>query len=252
MSWPLTTDLSVGFFLKHDAVCKDLGAAPLDSLLVQNAESGVRAAAQNPVTNASGLIQFMPSILKGLGWTKSPEDFRALTAVDQLPYVFRYFNAHRGKLTTAQRIYVAVFLPALIDDATSDDYVLSARGGKLGWAYAANAVFDSNRDYVITLGELGEAIRRNARGKRWEEIYWRATGSGPSLVELADYGLRTTMGIQQALARLGFNPGPLDGFAGPSTTHALLSFQVAKGITADGIPGPVTRDALRLALAASP
>ena len=49
--------------------------------------------------------------------------------------------------------------------------------------------------------------------------------------------------LQVALRAHGFDPGPVDGVRGPSTTGALLRFQRAKGLVPDGKVGPVTRRA---------
>lgn len=50
--------------------------------------------------------------------------------------------------------------------------------------------------------------------------------------------------LQQILADLGFYSGPLDGRFGPLTRGAVLSFQRASGLVADGIVGPATWEAL--------
>lgn len=50
--------------------------------------------------------------------------------------------------------------------------------------------------------------------------------------------------VQQALARLGFKPGPLDGIWGRQSAAALRAFQASKGLEPDGILGPVTIEAL--------
>lgn len=245
-----TNDLSPAFFAKQDVVASALGAKHLDLLQVEMAESGVRADAMNRSTRASGLIQFMPRTLEGLGWRHGDEAFRKLSAAEQVPWVRRYFAPHAGKLDTPERLYVAVFLPALLGEATSQDVVLCAKHGRLGWVYAANAVFDANRDYVITVGELGEAIRRNMAGPRWEEVYWRATGRQAPLRDVG-FDVRTVLGQQRALVRLGYDPGPLDGLPGPRTALAVARFQTDVGLVADGIVGPFTRDALKKKLAAA-
>jgi peptidoglycan hydrolase-like protein with peptidoglycan-binding domain len=46
--------------------------------------------------------------------------------------------------------------------------------------------------------------------------------------------------LQEALKALGFNPGPVDGIFGDKTETAVRAFQTSRGITADGIVGPVT------------
>jgi Putative peptidoglycan binding domain len=54
--------------------------------------------------------------------------------------------------------------------------------------------------------------------------------------------------LQQALATLGFSPGKPDGDYGTSTQAALERFQTSKGLTPDGVLGPVTLAALQKAL----
>ena len=54
--------------------------------------------------------------------------------------------------------------------------------------------------------------------------------------------------LQRALAHLGYSPGAIDGQYGPSTKDAVLRFQRAGGLTADGILGPETLRALTRAL----
>ena len=52
--------------------------------------------------------------------------------------------------------------------------------------------------------------------------------------------------LQKALATAGFRPGRIDGCFGAATEAALLAFQRAHGLLADGVAGPVTRHALGL------
>ena len=46
--------------------------------------------------------------------------------------------------------------------------------------------------------------------------------------------------VQEALADLGFDPGPIDGRFGPMTLSAVLAFQRALGLQIDGLVGPQT------------
>ena len=55
--------------------------------------------------------------------------------------------------------------------------------------------------------------------------------------------------LQQALSQLGYDPGAIDGDYGPSTQAAVVAFQTAEGLSADGIAGPETLTALAAALA---
>jgi N-acetylmuramoyl-L-alanine amidase len=58
--------------------------------------------------------------------------------------------------------------------------------------------------------------------------------------------------IQKALKDNGINPGTLDGEYGPQTTAAVYSFQIMKGLLADGETGPETLKALGINLTNPP
>lgn len=58
--------------------------------------------------------------------------------------------------------------------------------------------------------------------------------------------LGTAAGIQSRLAALGYEIGAIDGVMGRLTKDAIVHFQTDRGLTADGIVGPVTRIALRI------
>ena len=51
--------------------------------------------------------------------------------------------------------------------------------------------------------------------------------------------------IQTFLSCNGFNPGPIDGLTGSRTDGAIKSFQKTVGLSADGVVGPATKQAMR-------
>lgn len=57
-------------------------------------------------------------------------------------------------------------------------------------------------------------------------------------------------GVQDALTKLGYKPGAVDGKDGPNTQKAVRAFQTDSKIRVDGIAGPETKGALVAALAA--
>ena len=58
------------------------------------------------------------------------------------------------------------------------------------------------------------------------------------------------MSVQTLLAAIGYDPGPPDGFMGPRTTAAILSFQQRNGDPTDGRPTDALRGRLQAALVA--
>lgn len=57
--------------------------------------------------------------------------------------------------------------------------------------------------------------------------------------------------VQQALKNAGFNPGPVDGKAGPKTKAAVMEFQRSEGLKVDGKIGSQTWNKLSPHLAAA-
>lgn len=255
-----TKDISDDFFPKLKAIAESLGANPIHMLAVMYSESGCSAKAHNDNPknlppeqrwNASGLIQFMPPTLAGLKFRAGHAAFRLLTATQQLDYVAKYYAPFKGQLGSAAALYVATFLPALTVHASDPEYILTAKGGVRGWAFGPNAAFDADRNGSITVKEMDDAVRRNCKGNRWAELKARLTGEGlepqPPLVHTNE-PITTVRGLQCALVDLGFDPGPIDGYGGPRTTAAVLAFQAAKGLVADGVYGPKTKAKLETAV----
>lgn len=85
-----------------------------------------------------------------------------------------------------------------------------------------------------------------------------ATTSTPTTNRAAPAGPATTLkpgakgaqvrALQQALTRLGYSPGKIDGSYGPATQKALARFQRASKLSPDGILGTKTLAALTKAL----
>ena len=97
-------------------------------------------------------------------------------------------------------------------------------------------IFQSRR-HLQADGIAGPRTRR-ALGRRGRpRLGSRAMRAGQTGFDVA--------ALQFLLSKRGFGPGGFDGGFGPRTTTAVLRFQRAAGLAADGVAGPVTLARLR-------
>jgi len=111
------------FMSELQNMCWRLGVQRDHMLVVMQAECGLNHTAVNPTSGASGLIQFMPATARWL-WT-TVEAIRGMSAVEQLPYVEKYFENYSGRMQSVEDIYRVVFYPAAI--GKPDNWVLGSQ-----------------------------------------------------------------------------------------------------------------------------
>lgn len=105
-------------------------------------------------SGATGLIQFMPSTAVALGTTTAK--LAAMSAEDQLNYVYKYFRPFAGRLNNLGDIYMAILWPKGVGQP--DSYVLWDKETK-PTTFRQNAGLDINKDGEITRGECLAKIR---------------------------------------------------------------------------------------------
>lgn len=143
-------------------IAEDLELDPNDLMACMAWESGrsFRPDVKNMAgSGATGLIQFMPSTARGLGTTT--DELAAMTAEDQLNFVWKYFSPYKGRLKSLPDIYMAILWPKGVGQP--DDYALFTGGV----AYRQNAGLDTNKDGRVTkreaaakvMGLLAEGLR---------------------------------------------------------------------------------------------
>ena len=105
---------------------------------------------------------------------------------------------------------------------------------------------------VVSVGRISSLLlERPAAARSAAPVVLTVEGEPPlSQVrqEVLAYRLHNhsrVLAIQQALTRTGCDPGPLDGQMGPRTQAAILKFQEARGLQADGVVGPRRWEALK-------
>lgn len=93
-------------------------------------------------SGAVGLIQFMPATAEYLGTTT--EALAAMSAEDQLDYVWKHFKPYAKKIKNLADMYMAILMPKYV--GASDMAVLFSTGT----AYRQNSGLDSDKDGKIT------------------------------------------------------------------------------------------------------
>ena len=142
---------SGNFMTEVGKVASNLGIDASNLIAIMKSESSLNPQAINPSTGASGLIQFMPNTAKSLGTTV--EEIRKMTAVQQLPYVEKYFKSVRVQPgSSAGRLYAYVFLPA-----RANREVLTQAGENY---YESNKGLDIDRDGKITIADLDARLAK--------------------------------------------------------------------------------------------
>ena len=131
-----------------------LGVKPLYLMAVMSFETGgtFSARIQNPVSGATGLIQFMPFTAKALG--TSVDGLLKMKPVEQLDYVEKYFRPFSGDLNTLEDTYMAVLWPSAVGKGR--DAVL------FSWdsiEYRQNSGLDVDRDGHVTAREAADLVR---------------------------------------------------------------------------------------------
>ncbi|HEX8455934.1 MAG TPA: peptidoglycan-binding protein [Pyrinomonadaceae bacterium] len=208
------------------AMARRLGTRPEYLMAVMSFESGgtFSPAKENRSTHATGLIQFMPATARGMlaedgievTSERAREIFAAMTPLEQLKYVERYFSQRKfnGRLGTLEGTYTAVLSGRA---RTNRDDVVFGPGAN----YNANAPLDWNRDGQITAAEATNPVA------------FRLFGGVTK--------------VQERLRELGHYDRTPDGRYGPRTRAAIEQFQREQGLTATGLMDEATGRALGLA-----
>lgn len=199
---------SPGYLREHVRTAERRGLDPSYLAAVISFETGgtFSPSIKNPVSGATGLIQFMPSTAHQLGTTTTK--LSQLSAEKQLAYVDEYYRqivAWKGKLQSLEDHYLAVLGPANVGKPPSA--VLYSSPSK---AYTQNAALDKSGDGTITNEEATTPVRG---------IYNAAKKLPPILVTLDDDGSPSPGS--------GSSSGP-EGAIGAALLIAITAFSIAR------------------------
>lgn len=150
-------------------IADSLGCSPDDLMACMAWESGESFAPDKKNmagSGATGLIQFMPSTAKALGTNIA--SLGAMTAEDQLRYVYAYFKPYAGRLHNLGDVYMAILWPRAVGQP--DHFVLFDRA-KTPVTFRQNAGLDINHDGLVTRSEcLVKVNQKLAKGLLPENI----------------------------------------------------------------------------------
>lgn len=149
-----TEHATIEFVKKTIEIANELQMNPDDLFAVMAFESWFDPKAKNPVSTATGLIQFMEVTAKSLN--TSTEELANMSNIDQLDYVYKYYEPYTGKINDIYDAYMVTFCPKGV--GKTNDYVLYEDGQK---GYTKNARLDYNGDGKITKEEaVREVLER--------------------------------------------------------------------------------------------
>ena len=138
------------FALKVADICNQLNIKPNWLMFVMWFESKLNPQAINPISGATGLIQFMPSTARSLGTTT--DVLKRMNNVQQLDYVLAYLRPYKGRMKRWIDVYLAVFYPKAMG---KPDFVITP-----DIIAKQNKVFDLNKDLDISVKEIKTALRK--------------------------------------------------------------------------------------------
>ncbi|HEU0223432.1 MAG TPA: peptidoglycan-binding protein, partial [Paracoccaceae bacterium] len=163
LAWGAVTGSKHGPAFKQKVleIAARLGCDPSHLMAVMAFETGASFAPdkRNPVSGATGLIQFMRPTAEGLGTTQ--ENLAAMTALGQLDFVERHIrqNARGLPHLSLSDLYMTVLLPSAV--GKDEAHVLFQ---KPSTAYTQNAGLDRDGDGRITkleaTAKVQEALER--------------------------------------------------------------------------------------------
>lgn len=144
------------FLAKLSDIARKLNIEPDWLMIVMYAESRINPSAVNPITGATGLIQFMPSTATWLGTTTSL--LKNMSNIQQLDYVLKYYQnlGLTGKIKSVHDLYLGTFFPAAL--GKPDSWVIQTSTISAEKIAEQNKIIDLNKDRNITVSEFKQYV----------------------------------------------------------------------------------------------
>lgn len=136
------------FVAKVYAVAAALGIPAAWLMVVMYKESRLKPDAKNPLSTATGLIQWLESTAQKTHKLTTAQ-IAQMNGLQQLDLVQAYYKPYAKKCKTLTDTYLAVHYPVAMNKPA--DYVVYAAGSK---AYAANSGLDLDKNGQVTVSDI--------------------------------------------------------------------------------------------------
>ncbi len=158
----------IPFIAKVKEISTRLGINPNWLMAIINWESArtFSPSVKNPLSSATGLIQFMRATAIDLGTTV--ERLAQMSAVEQLEWVYKYYARYRSKLNSYTDLYLTTFYPVAVGKPSN--FVLGTSDYRIRAIAASNPAFDVNKDSRITKGEIEKVMLKKIPGNWMDEF----------------------------------------------------------------------------------
>lgn len=145
------TENQDAFAAKVIDISSKLGINPNWLMLTMFLESGLNSRRINGI-GAIGLIQFLPSTYRDT-WGLTADDLLNISNVDQLDYVYKFYEPAAGKLKSYVDLHIFAFWPIAVIANKPDSYIFQLDTLPADVVARQNAPIDINKDNQITKGE---------------------------------------------------------------------------------------------------
>jgi len=144
------------FEQKVRKISRKLGVPPEWLMAVMHSESRFDASVANHKgSGATGLIQFMPTTAKDFDITTAK--LRNLNHVEQLDYVYAYFDAKRKQYKQYESL-TDLYLAVLYPKALGEDYCYTMYAAP-SKTYEMNKGLDVNKDDRVTVQDIDQFLK---------------------------------------------------------------------------------------------
>lgn len=228
-------------------IAQEGGFDPSDLMAVIAFETGrtFSAKARNPISGATGLLQFIRSTAEGMGWTL--DELSAMSDEEQLRLAVRkYLQPYYGRCRTLSDLYMAVLWPKAVGQPES--FVLFSEGSA---AYLQNKGLDVDRDGKITKAEATAYVEKQRKeGLRPENatVEERVRTNQEEVTQM-ETGTTTAQGIGGLLGMLHPAAGILFNVFAPALKQKIT--EKVDGVSGTPGAGQAVADALSAALLGS-